>query len=117
MEVFVPFLIAAAFFAYSVYSNFVKEQEKARKRNPAGTKPKPVEVRNPKQRNKPEQIQPESPVSQPSPSTASASRITRRPKALEVIELEDEQVAEEQEFEFDLRSAIIQDAILRRPNY
>ncbi|WP_207531695.1 hypothetical protein [Desertivirga arenae] len=35
MENFIPFLIGIALFIYKVWSNFSKEQEKARKRNPA----------------------------------------------------------------------------------
>lgn len=35
METILPFVIAALFFGFQIYSNFKKEQEKARKRNPS----------------------------------------------------------------------------------
>ncbi len=40
METILPILIALAFFGLQAYANFQKEQEKARKRNPAQGRPR-----------------------------------------------------------------------------
>lgn len=142
MEQFIPILIAAVIFGYQAYSNYQKEQEKARKRNP-GQRP-------PAQTQQPRTDFPEFQKPIPTPADARPSRRAtaqapapartmdsaydrysgvmhpeepRKARSLanryqtnllKPIEVTDED-EEDGENNFDLRDAIIKSAILERP--
>ncbi|MGK6351963.1 hypothetical protein [Parapedobacter sp. DT-150] len=139
METFIPILIAIVFFAFQVYNNFQKEQEKARKRNLA---PPPLPEDNaqrlpsPTPATQPPVTNSRSAVTDPRPSitapqprferysgvvdAAEARRIRqgkRKRQTPERLEVDEGAVstAMGNNISFDLRHAVIQSAILERP--
>ncbi|MEC3878272.1 hypothetical protein [Parapedobacter sp. 10938] len=134
METFIPIIIAIVVFAFQAYANYQKEQDKARKRNPAQP---PLPEDNAKQlRDITRQMTP-APVpagtSMPTPSPAvrpefehysgvmgheESPRGARRrpliPQRLAVETATDVRPALDAE-EFDLRDAVIKSIILDRP--
>ncbi|MBE8713692.1 hypothetical protein [Sphingobacterium hungaricum] len=139
MENFLPFLIIAAGAIYKIYTEYKKEQDKAAKRNlkrpvaptaPAPPvqqrqAPKPVVV-PPVQKRENVTVKSQKPVQRPKVETrpvtqeipqevlrlrrAKELERNKQPQQLVVIDADDEKA-----FEFDLRNAVIQAAILERP--
>jgi len=137
METFIPILIAIVVFAFQAYSNFQKEQEKARKRN-LGQPPVPPLPEENAERTiiKPEadvqrrsaappqrQAQPIRPAYESYSGFMDAEEVTRikkvRKPTLSSLRVEVDEdmnaVSVKDEVAFDLRDAIIKSAILERP--
>ena len=131
METFIPIIIAIVVFAFQAYANYQKEQDKARKRNPAQP---PLESLPPLPEDNAKHIQP---VPLPAPVTSSATRPeferysgmvdpvrstpTRRsherpliPQRL-AVETETDVQPDMDAETFDLRDAVIKSIILDRP--
>ncbi len=119
MEKVIPILIALAIFAIQAYKKYQEEQVKAAKRKANMPQPLPVEIQEPKsnwidkyEAEKEARLNPLSEVQRVQAQKAKklkAQHAAIQPK-LELIELE-------APLAFDLKTAIIQEAILNRPRY
>lgn len=123
MEVFMPILIAAVVFGFQIYTNFKKEQEKAKKRF-AG-KPLPVKTKPPVRQ------QPINTLDRGENTRYDIERVeeveeVKRTRAIhqahmhQYQQLAPYQIAEKEndssmDIHFDLRDAVIKSAILNRP--
>lgn len=111
MKQLIPLLIGAAYLGFNVYKKFQEEQLKAKKRNPKINK----KMAGYNTVNSLPVTDTENPLFEVN-RVASARKLKQQSKiqplkpALEVVELSEKPV-------FDLRTAIIQQAILNRPNY
>ncbi|WP_270088375.1 hypothetical protein [Sphingobacterium sp. SYP-B4668] len=133
MEQILPLLIGLAIFAYKIYENFNKQKEEDRKRNlkrpkAMPTTPSPVQTTKPYTPPQPpsppvfkqserhlvhKKIEPVSNLPKEIPAEVAQARKQReRTKRLHLDEVGLER---EMEVSFDLRQAIIQQAILERP--
>jgi len=129
METILPFIVAAVVFGFQIYANFKKEQEKARKRNPAERAPSssPPSVPRP---NKPvlqkRVEQPVKPIYEAYSGVLNEVDELKQTKAihdrhqhafrrLDAFEIPDESVNHHTAADFDLRDAVIKAAILERP--
>lgn len=127
MEPIITILIAVVVFAFQVYSNFKKEQEKARNRKQQGPPPLPPLPEENAQRpipvgeaNERQHVPAEFEDYSGTVDVEKMKRLrnVRKSRAiphLEVIEEDPVLAASDQEVEFDLRKAVIQSAILERP--
>jgi len=164
MENFIPFLIGIALFIYKTWTNYQKEQEKSRKRNPAkppvakgqnlpdvrynktpasGKKPDPFLLEETLDTNNPyeprykhlyqKEAVPEKYQEEKSREFASkelrpyqegrnpeqvseevqTNRKIHQPHKHKKVELHEEEAA----FKFDIRDAVIKEAILNRPKF
>ncbi len=125
METLIPIVIAIVVFAFQAYANYQKEQDKARKRNPA----QPPLPEDNAEHIKPGPVPAAAPVPSPTVNpqfghysgvvdavepTRSSRQRTLVPHRLEVDTGADVQPAFDAE-EFDLRDAVIKSIILERP--
>jgi hypothetical protein len=132
METILPLIIAALFFGFQIYSNFKKEQEKARKRDPSqrptGEQPTVYEERKDWAR----QLQQKEVIVSETPKVSKYDEFTGVVEGVEEVRRAKEvhrsykqssrpfepyvQAVEENPYsDFDLRDAVIKAAILERP--
>ncbi|HWV75088.1 MAG TPA: hypothetical protein VN040_25390 [Pseudosphingobacterium sp.] len=131
METILPLIIAALFFGFQIYSNFKKEQEKARKRDPSqrpvGEQPPAYEERKEWAR----QLQQKEVLVNETPNVSKYDEFTGVVEEVEEVRRAKEvhrsykqsrpfepyvQAVEENPYrDFDLRDAVIKAAILERP--
>ncbi|WP_437922289.1 hypothetical protein [Sphingobacterium sp. LRF_L2] len=125
MENFLPVLLIVGGAIYKIYSEYKKEQEKARHRKPNIPPTPPVTTIPPPVMRETMKAKPAIPVVKKQSNTKvdlypeEVARVREQKKTTksqhkEVPSLELE-VLKEQEMAFDLRQAIIQSAILERP--
>jgi len=127
METILPFIIAAVVFGFQIYANFKKEQEKARKRNPAERpSPPPPTPRSNKpvlQKTIEQSVKPvyeaysgvQEEVDEHKKTQIIHKRHPHAFRRLDAFELPDQSVNEHASADFDLRDAVIKAAILERP--
>jgi len=131
MEQIFPLLIGLAIFAYKIYENFNKQKEEDRKRNlkrPAQmqqaapppvqkaksyTPPPPPVFKQPEQHLVQKRIQTDTKLSDEMP--AEVTRVRNERERVKRLKLEPVALENGEEVNFDLRRAIIQQAILERP--
>lgn len=131
METILPLIIAALFFAFQIYSNFKKEQEKARKRDPSqrpiGEQPPVYEERKDWAR----QLQQKEVIISETPKVSKYDEFSGVMEEVEEVsrakvhrphkqssrpfEPYVQAVEENPYSDFDLRDAVIKAAILERP--
>ncbi|MFC6100584.1 hypothetical protein [Olivibacter domesticus] len=132
METIFPFVIAALYFAFQIYSNFKKEQEKAKKRDPSQ---RPVGEQSPTYKEKRDwdkALQQKEVVLSETPKISKYEDFTGLVEEVEEVRRSKEvhrshkhnnrsfepnlQPMEENPYsDFDLRDAVIKAAILERP--
>jgi len=131
MEQIFPLLIGLAIFAYKIYENFNKQKEEDRKRNlkrPAQmqqaapppvqkaksyTPPPPPVFKQPEQHLVQKRIQTDTKLSDEMP--AEVTRVRNERERVKRLKLEPVALENGEGVNFDLRRAIIQQAILERP--
>lgn len=134
MENFLPFLLIVAGVVYKIYTEYKKEQDKAVKRNVNRPVSPPVQQRQgpkpvivpPVQKREQIPVKSQKPIQRPTvvqrpvkeeiPQEVlrlrKAKEVARTKQAQQLVVIDPE---EEKAFEFDLRNAVIQAAILERP--
>lgn len=132
METILPLVIAALFFGFQIYSNFKKEQEKARKRNPSQRPMNEEPATYGEKHNWPRGLQQKEVVLSETPKISKYEDFTGLVEEVEEVQRSKEvrrshkhnnrsvepdlQPIEENPYsDFDLRDAVIKAAILERP--